>query len=119
MSKRDRMILLKILSYCEQIEGTHRHFQEDQALFFDTTEGYVYRNSVSMPILQIGELTKHLSDQFRSSHHSIPWRAIMGMQDIFAHHYGSVDYSELWQTSHSDISALKQFLLECTSFENP
>ena len=107
MHNRNLTILQKMLGYCEQITGTHRHFREDQTLFFDMYEGYVYRNSVSMPILQIGELTKHLSEQFRASHRSIPWRAIMGMRDIFAHHYGSVDFTELRKTSHSDIDALK------------
>ena len=100
----------KMLRYCEQIEKTHRQFSGDQALFFSEEEGFIYRNAVSMPILQIGELAKHLSDDFRRSHGDIPWRAITGMRDIFAHHYGSVDYSELWHTSRDDISALKRFL---------
>ena len=118
MNNRDLTILQKILGYCEQIEGTHRHFREDQTLFFDMHEGYVYRNSVSMPILQIGELTKHLSEQFRASHSFIPWRAIMGMRDIFAHHYGSIDFAELWKTSHGDIATLKQYIVRLFSAEN-
>jgi uncharacterized protein with HEPN domain len=39
-----------------------------------------------MPILQIGELAKNLSDEFRETNNDIPWKAIMGMRDIFAHH---------------------------------
>ena len=112
MNDRDFTIIQKILGYCEQIRGTHRHFQENQTLFFDVEEGYVYRNSVAMPILQIGELAKQLSDAFRTEHRAIPWRAIMGMRDIFAHHYGSVDNTELWQTSHEDIEALKRYLTQ-------
>ncbi len=109
MSDSDRTIVLKMIRYCGQIEETHRKFQEDSTLFF-SEEGFIYRNAVSMPILQIGELSKKLSDDFRKTHSSIPWRAIMGMRDIFAHHYGSVDYSELWHTSHEDIAALKGYL---------
>ena len=66
-----------------------------------------------MPILQIGELAKHLTEDFRTTHKLIPWRAIMGMRDIFVHHYVSVDYSELWHTSHEDIATQKQFLEQC------
>jgi uncharacterized protein with HEPN domain len=110
MNDKDRTIVLKILRYCRQVEETHRQFQEDSALFFSEEKGFIYRNAVSMPILQIGELAKNLSDGFRSTHDAIPWRAIMGMRDIFAHHYGSVDYSELWHSSHEDVEALKSYL---------
>ena len=71
---------------------------------------FVYRNSVVMPILQIGELAKKLSDEYLLENRTIPWRAIMGMRDIFAHHYGSVDYQELWQTSHEDVG-LRRLLI--------
>ena len=110
MTDRDQTIIRKMLRYCGQIEETHRRFREDAELFFDEDDGFVYRNAVSMPILQIGELAKNLSEDYRADHSMIPWRAIMGMRDIFAHHYGTVDYSELWHTSHEDIAALKDHL---------
>ena len=110
MTDRDQNIILKMLRYCGQIEATHCQFLENQELFFDEEDGFVYRNAISMPILQIGELAKNLSEEFRNAHREVPWRAIMGMRDVFAHHYGSVDYSELWHTSHDDIAALKNYL---------
>ena len=110
MSNRDELILQKILAYCSQIQQTHQYFHDDQELFFNTQDGFVYRNSVAMPILQIGELAKRLSEAYLKEHKDVPWRAIMGMRDIFAHHYGSVDYQELWQTSHEDILSLKAYL---------
>ena len=73
-------------------------------------EDYVYRNSITMPILQIGELVKHLSDEFLKNYPEIPWRQIKGMRDIFAHHYGSVDFKFVWHTSHEDIDELINFL---------
>lgn len=110
MNKRDRIVLQKIVAYCEQIRQTHQYFHDDQALFFDETSGFVYRNSVAMPVLQIGELAKRLSEEYLLANKDIPWRAIMGMRDIFAHHYGSVDYQELWQTTHGDIADLARYL---------
>ena len=32
------------------------------------------------------------------------------MRDVFAHHYGSIDYEMTWNTSVEDISALKEYL---------
>lgn len=110
MNSRDKIIIQKIVAYCEQIGQTHQYFHDDQDLFFDESAGFVYRNSVAMPILQIGELAKRLSEDYLSSNKAIPWRAIMGMRDIFAHHYGSVDYQELWQTTHDDILDLLSYL---------
>ena len=110
MNNKDSLILQKILAYCEQIRQTHEYFHDDQVLFFNEAEGFVYRNSVAMPILQIGELVKKLSEEYLLENKAIPWRAIMGMRDIFAHHYGSVDYQELWQTTHEDIFELARYL---------
>ena len=31
----------------------------------------------------------------------------MGMRDIFAHHYGSLDFESLWTTTNEEISELR------------
>ena len=110
MNRRDEVIREKILGYCREIEEAHRHFQEDKALFCDQRNGAVYRNAVSMPLLQIGELAKNLSDEFRADHSEIPWRDAMRMRDLFAHHYGAIDFEQTWDTSHSSIAELKRCL---------
>lgn len=68
--------------------------------------GFIYRNSITMPILQIGGLSKMLSEGFLSEYTKIPWKMIMRMRDIVAHHYGSLDYEIVWNTSVSDIPEL-------------
>ena len=107
MNRRDEVLREKILGYCREIEEAHRLFHEDKALFCDRENGAVYRNAVSMPLLQIGELAKNLSVEFRAEHSEIPWRDAMRMRDLFAHHYGSVDFEQTWDTSHSSIAELK------------
>lgn len=67
---------------------------------------FIYRNSITMPILQIGELSKMLSEEFLNAYTKIPWKMIMRMRDIVAHHYGSLDYEIVWNTSVSDIEKL-------------
>lgn len=114
MNRRDRTILEKICGYCAEVERTHEYFKHDKDLFFDRANGFVYRNSITMPILQIGELAKKLSEEFRNSHRDIPWREVMGMRDIFAHHYGSLDYDIVWNTSVSDVSGLENSIRNIT-----
>ena len=108
MKEYDVTILNKIIGYCDEIQKTHDFFKSDKNLFFDTEKGFVYRNSITMPILQIGELAKNLSEEFRQENKSIPWREIMGMRDIFAHHYGALDYDLAWNTSVEDVPGLKR-----------
>ena len=112
MKEYDAKILNKIIGYCDEIQKTHVFFNSDKDLFFDAEKGFVYRNSITMPILQIGELAKNLSDEFRQENKSIPWREITGMRDIFAHHYGALDYDLAWNTSTDDIPGLRRQLTE-------
>ena len=107
MNKRDQMILEKIVRYCDEIEETHRFFQYSEELFCDKQRGFIYRNAVTMAILQIGELSKHLSEQLVSSQPSVPWKQIIRTRDVYAHHYGSIEYEVVWKTSHESISELK------------
>ena len=74
MNDKDRQILEKILRYCNEVIATNAYFHSDEALFKDEERGFVYRNAVSMPLLQIGELSKGLSSEFVGRHGGIPWR---------------------------------------------
>lgn len=51
---------------------------------------------------------KTLSEEFLDEYTKIPWKMIMRMRDIVAHHYGSLDYEIVWNTSVSDIPNLFQ-----------
>ena len=106
MNKRDKRILQKMLKYCGQVAGTHKIFHEDKALFFDAEEGYAYRNAIAMPILQIGELSKSLTDEVRQAHVDVPWRDIIRMREIAAHHYGAWDYEKALKTSQESVPSL-------------
>ncbi len=110
MNKKDQRIVTKIFKYCDEIRRTHMFFDHDERLFKDEHKGFVYRNALTMPILQIGELSKNLSKEFCEQYNKVPWREIMGMRDIFAHHYGTVDYEIVWNTAVTDINELYDYL---------
>lgn len=112
MNQKDKTILLKIMDYCLEIKDTHVYFKQDKELFTNEKAGFIYRNSITMPILQIGELSKMLSTEFLNEYTTIPWKMIMRMRDIVAHHYGSLDYEIVWNTSISDIPELYQGIKE-------
>ena len=118
MNHRDQIILEKILKYCREISDTLQYFHMDKNLFYDKEAGYIFRNSITMPILQIGELAKNLTDEFRLAHKDIPWKLIMGMRDIFAHHYGAIDYDTVWNTATRDIPEPSKLLAAILKTEN-
>ena len=115
MKNKDSVIISRILEYCDEIEETHRFFSSNRELFCDKSRGFLYRNAINMPILQIGELAKNLSEDFRNVHAEIPWKSVTGIRDIFAHHYGSIDFEQTWKTSTINIASLKSCLQQSLS----
>ena len=103
---RDRGILLHMLTYCEQADETIARFGNDFSVFSSDT---VYQNAAAMCLLQIGELSGHLSDAFKSIHFQQPWRQIKGLRNIIAHHYGAIDAETTWEILQDDLPALRVF----------
>lgn len=73
---KDSRILAYIVSYCDQIDLAVERFGKSYDTF---SEDPVYRNAVSLCILQIGELVGNLSEAFRTEHSAIPWRQIKSL----------------------------------------
>lgn len=105
-SERDITVIYRVLKYCLEAEKAVEHFGRDLDEFKNNA---VFRNAVSMPIMQIGELTKHLSDEFKTSHTDIPWSIIRGMRNWFAHDYYKMDIEEIWNAAVDDIPTLADF----------
>ena len=64
-----------------------------------------------MCLMQIGELSNHLSEDFKSTHTDIPWTAVRGMRNIVAHEYGNIDFEIVWETASIEIKELYNFCL--------
>ena len=39
---------------------------------------------------------KWISDEFKESHDSVPWRKMAGIRDVLIHDYDSIDMSIVW-----------------------
>lgn len=103
--QRDSDILRHIARYCgDAIDAARQAGSESVFL-----ENRLYQHAVAMCILEIGELSKHLSDDFLQAHSEIPWRAICRMRDMYAHHYHRTDSHQLWMTAQEDLPMLKVF----------
>lgn len=105
--KTNEQILRHMIEYAKQIEEANAMFNASEE---ELKNNSVYRNAAALCILQIGELANRLTEDYRSMTESqIPWRAIRGLRNIVAHHYGKIDYKSLWETINQDIPVLREF----------
>ncbi|MDR1796232.1 MAG: DUF86 domain-containing protein [Clostridiales Family XIII bacterium] len=109
-SQRNITILKKIAQYCDQKDEAISHFGKSYETLH---ENAVYKNATAMCVLQIGELTTHLTEDFRKTFSNMPWQKIKDMRNIAAHHYGQFDDQILWDTMGNDISPLRDYCHEC------
>ena len=72
-----------------------------------------YQRSIAFSILQIGELSGGLSEEYRKATSSrVQWGPMKGMRNLVAHSYGSMNREIIWETAVNDIPTLKQFCEE-------
>ncbi len=107
MLSPDLQRIAHIKDYCIEIEETISRYGKSFDVFTNDTD---YQKSVSFSILQIGELSGKLSDEFRRENAgNVPWAAIKGMRNLFAHNYGSMSREIIWKTAIEDIPPLLAF----------
>lgn len=106
---RDLGLINHINNYCDEIASIHMQFGNDKKIFISNP---AYEKSIAFCVLQIGELSTHLSEEFRTSHKEINWKEIRGMRNVVVHHYGDIEVDILWNTSIEDIKIIKEFCIK-------
>lgn len=109
MNDRDRSVLQRVISYCDDIDLLMKKYNQDYKAY---QEEISFQYSCNMCIIQIGELVGRLSDDFLNKHHEIPWHAMKAMRNLHAHDYERVDLEIVWNTLIEDIPELKRQLEE-------
>ena len=71
-------ILMHIRDYCAEINHTMDTFGRDYDIFVSNS---IYQNAVALCVLQIGELTTHFTDEFKSAYNKVPWNQIKAVQE--------------------------------------
>lgn len=104
--ERDITVLRRLLKYCRDVKMFMEQFGKSYEQFSENT---AYQYSVSMAVFQAGELSNHLSDEFKENHSDIPWNVIRGMRNLFAHQYYEMNIEVIWKTALEDILALAEF----------
>ncbi len=107
MKSKDKIILLKVLKYIEEIEEfitgySHEKFNEDRK----TVNACVFNLS------QIGELAKKISDELTSEYTNIEWRGIKALRNKIVHDYEGVNLNLIWTFLTKELNDLEKQLEE-------
>ena len=102
MLHRDEIIINKIISEINvgiQLLGeiTQEEFLKNEML----------KRAIGMTVINIGELTKNISQETRVEFSSVPWKAISGMRDLADHKYQTLKMEDVYQTAKVDFPQLK------------
>jgi uncharacterized protein with HEPN domain len=54
----------------------------------------------------IGESASTLSEDFRAQYPGVPWRDIIGLRVVLAHHYHRVDPAQVWVIAATEVPGL-------------
>lgn len=94
MSREARAWLEDMLAAAEAI---HRFVQG--TAFEEFVANEEKRSAVERQIFIIGEAASRMARVLRLDDAPVPWHAVIGLRNILAHGYGTVEEEELWQVA--------------------
>ena len=89
-------------SFANLSPDSFEEFERDRRTFY----------AVTRALEIISEAARRLPPELHSRHPDLPWRAIMGVGNIYRHNYGSVAEQRVWQTVCDGVPALLAAIAE-------
>ncbi len=101
LSNRARLALFDIRENGELLREfvaglSFEGFERDRRTFY----------AVTRALEIISEAVRRLPPELRARHPYLPWRAIMGVGNIYRHNYHDVAEQQVWRTVHEGVPAL-------------
>jgi uncharacterized protein with HEPN domain len=69
-------------------------------------EGRLFFYAVTRALEIVSEAARRLPAELRDGHPQLPWRAIMGVGNVYRHNYDTVAEEYVWRTVHDSLPAL-------------
>ena len=112
MKKTKKYILQRIMSYCQEISNTVDKVSFDD---FIKDDNFEKRNSCAFCLIQIGELSKTLNDDFKSKYSKVKWKDWVFIRNYIAHNYEEFSMDRVWRISRENIPKLLKYTQEILS----
>ena len=71
----------------------------------------ILQDSMLFRMIQISENAKKLTEEYKTEHAGIPWKAIYGLRNRIVHDYGNVDLKVVYETLKNDIPDLLEMVM--------
>lgn len=103
----NKVVVKKIIGYCIDIVNLKKMFG---STFEEFEKNFAFQYAAGMCIIQIGELTTRLTEDFKNQNSEIDWIGIKGLRNIYAHDYEKIDIELVWDALTKEIPDLKEKL---------
>jgi uncharacterized protein with HEPN domain len=104
-------------SLCEVLEWSHDVVSVDN--FVTSPTGMILLNAVCMKLLAVGEEIKSLDHRTGGEllihYPTVPWKQIMGLRDIIAHQYFSLDADIIFSVIKIDLQPLLEIIQQMSA----
>lgn len=104
MSRTDAQRVLDILDAADQIAGVVKDgrnaWEQDR----------LRQLAVERLLEIIGESASALSGEYRAAYPDVPWRDVIGLRIVLAHHYHRVDPNQVWVIACEEVPSLAEHL---------
>ena len=102
MQHRERIALEKICLEIDLALKFVENMTEEEFLTDERT-----KRAVEMTAINIGELTKHLTKEFREEYPQVEWKNAARFRDIVAHKYETLNMLDVYETVTKDFPEMK------------
>ncbi|MDR1640306.1 MAG: hypothetical protein LBT59_11470 [Clostridiales bacterium] len=96
-------ILKRIAEHCKDIDNSIEYFGNSVDVF---QSNKIYRDVCCMYVAQIGELSCHLTDEFKQAFDEISWKDIETLSNVFGNNSSG---SLVWSAIHEEMPKLAGF----------
>jgi len=104
MSERDPCLFLNdMLEAISRIEEYTEGYDFEDFINDRKTVDAVLRN-----LEIIGEASRYVPDEIRSTYPNVPWRRVVGLRNVVIHHYFGVDLGIVWTIIRLQLPELKE-----------
>ena len=102
MQRREKIALQKICSEIDFVINFLKDVTKEEFL-----QNEVMKRATGMTAINIGELTKHLTQEFRKNYPEIAWKKATAFRDVVAHKYETLDMEDVFNTVTKNFPELK------------
>ena len=102
---QDEKTLEKLISLIDKIE---QYCQNIDFAAFSSNE--ILTEACVFNLVQLGETSHKISDEFKNLHSEIAWRELNGLRNRLVHDYQGVNLNLVWEIISTDLPTLKEQL---------